>query len=151
MNIMTWVWLGVLVLFVIIELVDAGTLVSIWFSLGAVIPLCMTAYQTYAAWYIILQVIVFGAVSIFSILYLRKFAKKALFKNDKETTNLDMYLGKEIKVLRVEEDRAVVKLNGIEYTIIGKNEEEKFEVGQKVSIVKFSGNKIIVKKVDVKE
>lgn len=150
MNIMTWVWLGVLVLFVLVELVDAGTLVSIWFSLGAIIPLCMTAYQTYATWYIILQIVVFGLVSTLSILFLRKFAKKALFKNNNETTNLDMYLGKEIKVVKVENGKAVAKLNGIEYTVIGEKEEN-FEVGEKVSIVKFSGNKIIVKKIENKE
>ncbi len=148
---MTYIWLTILVLFVIIELIDAGTLVSIWFSFGAIIPLLMTIYQTNAVWYIILQVVVFGLVSTFSILYLRKFAKKALFKNSKETTNLDMYLGKELKILKVDDEKAVAKLNGVEYNISGEDEEEKFEVGEKVSIVKFSGNKIIVKKVIVKE
>lgn len=141
---MQYLWLAVIILCVIVEFIDAGTLVSIWFSVGAVIPCFMGFYQTTNPWYISSQFIIFGIISTVCLVFLRKIAKKLLFKNSKETTNLDALVGKNVKVLSCEENGYTIKLNGIVYSAITENEKD-LNVGDVVEIVKFSGNKVIVK------
>lgn len=141
---MQYLWLAVIILCVIVEFIDAGTLVSIWFSVGAVIPCFMGFYQTTNPWYISSQFIIFGIISTVCLVFLRKIAKKLLFKNSKETTNLDALVGKNVKVLSCEENGSTIKLNGIVYSAITENEKD-LNVGDVVEIVKFSGNKVIVK------
>lgn len=144
---MLYIWLAIIVLGVIVELIDSGTLVSCWFSVGAVIPLCMSIYKTNNAWYISAQVIVFGLVTVLCIIFLRKIAMRLLFKND-EKTNLDVHIGKRLKVISVSEDatRATIKLNDVEYTAVGEDDEI-FEVDKRVEVLRFKGNKVIVKKI----
>lgn len=141
---MQYLWLAVIILCVIVEFIDAGTLVSIWFSVGAVIPCFMGFYQTTNPWYISSQFIIFGIISTVCLVFLRKIAKKLLFKNSKETTNLDALVGKNVKVLSCEENYSTIKLNGIVYSAIAEDEKD-LNVGDVVEIVKFSGNKVIVK------
>lgn len=149
---MLWIWLAVIVVALIIELIDAGTLVSAWFSVGAVIPFFMSLWRTNNPVYISAQVVVFGVVTTLCLVFLRKLALKYLYKGKQERTNLDNVVGKKLKVLRVDEDktRAVVKINGIEYTATTEKEEVTFEINDEVEVVKFEGNKVIVKKVENK-
>lgn len=142
---MLYVWLAVIAAGLLLEAVEAGTLVTIWFSAGAVIPLIMSFWGITDAWYIILQLIVFCVVTIFSLLYLRRFVRKFIQKNSKGKTNMDMYVGKSFKVSRVDGEIAYIKLNGIEYHIVTEKEED-FELNEKVEIVKIKGNKVIVEK-----
>ncbi len=147
---MLWVWLAVIVVALIIELIDAGTLVSAWFSVGAVIPFFMSFWRTNNPVYISAQVVVFGVVTTLCLVFLRKLALKYLYKGKQERTNLDNVVGKKLKVLSVNEDktRAIVKINGIEYTATTESEETPFELNSEVEVVRFEGNKVIVKKVE---
>ncbi len=146
---MLYIWLAVFVLGLIIELIDAGTLVSMWFSVGAVIPFVMSCWRIDSPWYITAQVIVFGVVTALCLIFLRKVALKVLFKNNKYKTNMDQYVGKKLKVLSVDEDgeKFIVKLNGIEYNAMAEKEDIKFELKEEVEVVRFEGNKIIIRKV----
>lgn len=147
---MLYIWLGVIALGLIIEIIDAGTLVSAWFSVGAIIPFLMSIWRTNNAWYITAQVVVFGIVTALCLIFLRKLALKLLFKNNKDKTNLDLYVGKKLKVLSVAEDGevATVKLNGIVYNAIAESEGVQFAEKEEVEVVRFEGNKIIIKKVN---
>ena len=78
---MLYVWLAVLCIGLVIEVIEAGTLVSIWFSVGAVIPLFMSIWRTNSAIYIASQFVVFGLVTICSLVFVRKIARNALLKN----------------------------------------------------------------------
>ncbi len=142
---MLYIWLAVICVGLLVEVLEAGTLVSIWFSLGAVIPFFMSFYRVDSAWYIALQVGIFGVVTLLSLIFLRKVAKKTLFKNSKEKTNLDAIVGKKLKIVSQVEDVFYAKLNGIEYRVVC---EENLQVGEKVEVVKLEGNKLIVKKED---
>lgn len=146
---MLYIWLAVLVLGLIIELIDAGTLVSAWFSVGAVIPFIMSFWRVDSPWYITAQVVVFGVVTALCLIFLRKMALRVLFRNNKNKTNLDMYIGKKLKIQSVQDDgeRATVKLNGIQYSAIAEQEDVKFELKEEVEVVRFEGNKIIIRKV----
>lgn len=144
---MIWIWVAVFCGGLLLELVQAGTLVSVWFSAGAVIPFFMSLWQTTEPWYICVQILVFGIVTILCLVFLRKIAQKTLFKNSKEKTNLEVSLGKRTKIVSNEKGKAYLRLNDIEYRAVSVNEEDDLQVGDTVEIVKFSGNKVIVREV----
>ena len=146
---MLWVWLGVICVGLIVEAIEAGTLVSIWFSLGAVIPLFMSFYRTNDPLYISLQFIIFGITTILLLVFIRKLAKKWLFKNSNEKTNLDAYVGKKYVVKEIIDGNAYIKINGVGYAV--EDEDDKLEVGDNVVIKEFKGNKTVVSKVKEKE
>lgn len=147
MEIMTYVWLGVICACLIVEAANAGSLVSIWFSIGAVIPLCMSFVNNSSTVYIIAQILVFGVVSALCMLFLRKIAKKFLYNNKDGKTNLELVVGKKMKISNKYQETPYVKFNGIEYSVIEENEQE-LEINDIVELIKFDGNKIIVKKVN---
>ena len=143
---MVYVWLAIIAAGLILEAIEAGTLVTIWFSVGAVIPLILSLFGITELWYIILQLIIFGIVTILCLIFLRKIAKKTLFKNVKEKTNLDALIGKKFKVISADNDVCYIKINGIEYRAIAEDEAN-LEVEDLVEVIKLEGNKVIVKKV----
>ena len=146
MEVMTFVWLGVICASLIVEAVNAGTLVSIWFFAGAVVPLGMSFVDNSSTVYIVSQILVFGVVTALCIVFLRKIAIKYLYNNKDSKTNLDLVVGKKIKISKKYENIPYVKFNGIEYSVFEENEEN-LEIEDSVEIIKFEGNKIIVKKV----
>ena len=150
---MLYIWLGVLCVGLLVESLNAGTLVTIWFSAGAVIPLIMSCFGITSAGYITAQIIIFGAVTSLCMIFLRKIAKKMLFKNTKDKTNLDLYVGKKFKITNKYNNVTYIKFNGIEYSAYLEDDDKinDLEIGDNVEIVRFEGNKAIVKKVEDKK
>lgn len=142
---MLYIWLAVICIGLIIEALQTGTLVSIWFSAGAVIPFIMSFWQTDAVWYVTLQILIFGIITSLLLIFIRKIAKKMLFRNDQATTNLDSLINKKVKVSQINEDIVYVKVNDVEYRAIGLDAED-LSVGQYVIIKKLDGNKVIIEK-----
>ncbi len=145
MEIMFWVWLGVLALTLIIELCTME-LVSIWFTLGAIIPFILSAI---GGIYIELQIAIFVVVSALLIIFVRKYAKKLLLKNMNEKTNLDSIVGKHFRVVEETtfEKNGTVKINDVVWSIMGENQET-IEKGSIIEVLRVEGNKLIVKKVE---
>ena len=141
---MLWVWLAVICIGLIVEAAEAGTLVSVWFSIGAIIPLFMSFWKTNDPVYISLQFIIFGVVTIILLVFIRKFAKRLLFKNSNEKTNMDSYIGKKYQVKEKVDGNAYIKINGVGYAV--QDEDEELEIGDTVEVIKFKGNKTVVKK-----
>ncbi|MBO5954991.1 MAG: NfeD family protein [Clostridia bacterium] len=146
---MLYIWLAVLCVGLLIESLNAGTLITIWFSAGAIIPLIMSFWGITTPAYITVQVIIFGLVTALCLIFLRGVAKRVLFKNSKDKTNLDMYIGKKYTVTAKYSNMTYIKFNGIEYNAIIEHDDEvnDLEIGDKVEIIRFEGNKAIVKKV----
>lgn len=146
---MLYIWLAVLCVGLLVEALHAGTLVSIWVSAGAVVPLIMSFWRITTPAYITIQVVVFGVVTALCMIFVRKIAKKLLFKNNKDKTNLDLYVGKKFTISNKYGNVTYIKFNGIEYSAVLENDDEinDLELGDKVQIVKFEGNKAIVEKV----
>lgn len=146
---MMYVWLAVLCVGLVVESINAGTLITIWFSVGAVVPLIMSFWGITTSGYITTQVIVFGVVTTLCLVFLRKIAKKLLYKNSKDKTNLDLYIGKKYTITNKYGNVTYIKFNGIEYSAILENDDEvnDLEMNDKVEIIRFEGNKAIVKKV----
>lgn len=144
---MLYIWLAIICVGLVIEFLDAGSLVSVWVSVGAIVPLLMSIWKNNAVWYITLQVIVFGVITLLCMVFLRRICKRLLFKNTNEKTNMEAIIGKKVKIKSVANEVMYVKVNDVEYRAVAENEDESFEVGAEVEIVKISGNKIIIKKI----
>ena len=145
---MLYIWLGVLCLGLLVESLNAGNLVTIWFSVGAIVPLIMSCWGITNPAYITTQIIIFGVVTSLCMIFLRKIAKKTLFKNSKDKTNLDLYIGKKFEISNKYNNNTYIKFNGIEYSAFleGDDEINDLELGDKVEIIRFEGNKAIVKR-----
>ena len=150
---MLYIWLGILCLGLLVESINAGTLVSIWFSAGAVIPLIMSLFNINTPLYIALQIVIFGVVSILCLVFLRKICKKLLFNNMQDKTNLDLYIGKKFTISAKYDNVTYIKFNGVEYSAMleGDDEVNDLKLGDRVEIIRFQGNKAIVKMARTKE
>lgn len=86
---MMWlVWLGVGLLAVVLELLTASALVSIWFAVGA----CAAALVSLLDFSIGIQIAVFVIMSFLSMLIVRPVAARYL-RGNVVRTNADRYIG----------------------------------------------------------
>lgn len=140
-----YLWIVWLAVFVIALLVEWATseLVSLWFALGALIALVFSIVPGVAWW---VQLIVFAVISFATFLFIRPMLKK-LIKRDQVDTNIDEIVGKRGIMTDEYTDlhQGEVKINGVLWTAINTNENEKIEKGTKVTVVAVEGNKLIVK------
>ena len=150
---MLYIWLGILCVGLLVEALNAGTLITIWFSVGAIIPLVMSCWGITSPAYITIEIVIFGIVTALCMIFLRKIAKKVLFKNVKDKTNLDLYIGKKYTIINKYNNITYIKFNGIEYSayLEGDDEINDLEIGDKIEILRFEGNKAIVKLLNKKE
>lgn len=88
-NISVFVWLGVTVLFAVIELITVQ-LTTVWFALGAFIAMLLAVFGVDN---LAVQITVFAVVSAAALILTRPLVKK--FINQKaQPTNADMAIGK---------------------------------------------------------
>jgi len=109
-----YIWLGLMVVFIIVEAVCAIHLVSIWFAAGALVAMIAAALGA-KLW---LQVTLFILVSGVLLALLWPMVKKFLRPNLKKT-NLDSIIGSTGLVTGTVdnmESTGQVKLNGMEWT-----------------------------------
>lgn len=132
-----------MLLFIILIFIEIITvnLVSIWFSLGALIAFIFSLFIENTTW----QIAIFVGVSLLSLLLTKKFVKK-LRVNDVVATNLDRVIGligivtEEVNELEPGE----VKVDGKRWSAISN---KKIRVGSKVEILSIDGVKLNVKEV----
>ena len=142
MNVMFWVWLGVIVVSVIVELITLD-LVSIWFAFGAVIPFILAIFKEIPEW---VGIIIFIVVSGVLVLFVRKLTQKWLYRSSDSTTNTEALKGRSSRLLEsiTEDDDGAVRFNGIVWTAVSENDEP-IEKGKFVEVVKIKGNKLVVR------
>ena len=142
---MVWLWLGLFLFAILIEALSQD-LIAIWFALGALVSLVLSAIPG-LAWYV--ELIVFAFVSFFVMFLTRPLAKK-LLQNAIRYTNVDEMVGKRFEVLKEisKYQNGEVKINGIIYTASLMEEEyENIAAGEIVEVVTFKGNKVVVRKI----
>ena len=143
---MVWVWLSVFVLTIVIEAISQA-LISIWFFLGSIIALILSAFPI-IPWYA--EVVVFAAVSFLTLALTRPLAKRLLF-NATRYTNVDELVGKRVKVIREisKFENGEVKIHDIIYNAsLLEEETETIKKDEVVEIVTFKGNKVVVRKIN---
>jgi membrane protein implicated in regulation of membrane protease activity len=140
---MTVFWLVAMIGLFIVEAATVN-LVTIWFAFGALAAL-ITSIAGGELW---LQIVMFIAVTIITLIPTRKLAKKYFGKNRHQATNADMYIG---QLCTVTEDidninaLGAVRCMGKEWTARSES-GEKIAAGETVTAVAIEGVKLIVKK-----
>lgn len=139
-------WFIVAVIFGVGELMTAS-LTLIWFSIGALLAMFLSIFIES----ILLQIIIFAAVSIILLVI----ATKYLVDRDKDvkySTNLQGLISQKAIVTQDIEPYEVgaAKLNGEEWSAVSKD-ETKIEIGRLVEVVAIEGVKLIVKEVNAQD
>lgn len=136
------VWIAVMVVGVAIELVVSGSLISIWFSFGALSAIVV--HNIYSN--ITLEILVFLMVSLLMLLGFKPFVVRYLQK-DKQPTNLDRYYGHHFRLLKAisAEEPGEIMIEGVVWRVISVDKSV-YEVNSMVKIVGMDGNKYIVEK-----
>ncbi len=137
------VWLIILALCLGVEIATLG-LVTIWFAGGALV----TFFVAMVTDSLLIQVIVFLAVSLLLLFFTRPIAKK-YYNNKRTKTNVDSLIGEQCKVTETIDnfnEAGTVLLNGLEWTARSKDETV-IEAGARVKVCAVDGVKVIVEKV----
>jgi membrane protein implicated in regulation of membrane protease activity len=143
---MLWIWLGVFVAAVVLEAMTQD-FVSIWFSVGALVCLCIC--NTIPFW---AEFIVFSIISLITLILTRPLVKKLMERNERYT-NVDEMIGKRVKVIKEisKYENGEVKINGIIYTATLLEESDiTIKVDSVVEIVAIKGNKVSVRELEQK-
>lgn len=138
-----WLWIGVLIGSVLLEVLTASALICIWFAPGALIGLIANQLNLSFA----VQIILFFAVSILSFVIIRPMAKDYL-KGNIIATNADRVIGKHTRMTKTyhEGGYGEVRINGVIWNAIAYDSKDINE-GSLVEILSIDGTKLIVKKI----
>lgn len=144
--------MGTLILWIIISvmalLVDIATsaFLFVWFTVGGIAAILALIFN----YSFTMQLIVFIAVSGISMGIGYPIVRKSLRKTVTKTSTMEeSYVNRELNVDEDIIETARVKIDGIYWTI--KNSGEPVKKGDKVVIKGIEGNKLIVKKQNLKE
>ena len=141
------VWLGLFVIMLGVEALGPA-LVSVWFALGALVSMIISFIPGVTWW---IEVVVFVVVSIAAFLALRPLSKRFIKRNEIKS-NVDSLVGK--KGIVIEKisflNPGTCKINDVIWTAVALDEKATIEKGDVVEVVTIDGNKLIVKKVEVK-
>ena len=137
----TIVWLGLLILFLAVEIATVG-LTSIWFAGGALAGLLLDLAGLDVVWQIIAAVV----VTVILLIFTRPFAVKFV-NNNHEKTNYEGIIGKVIRITETVDNinqTGVAVLNGQEWTVRTVNDEMILVPDTVAKVVSISGVKLIV-------
>ena len=137
------IWLGLFILLLVIEIITVG-LTTIWFAAGALAALAANVLGAD----LIIQIIIFLAVSVVLLIFTRPWAEKHLNRK-RVRTNYEREIGKVISITEKVDNlnqtgKSVV--DGQEWTVRSKNDSEIFEAGALARVAAVSGVKLIVEK-----
>ena len=137
------IWLGLFILLLVIEIITVG-LTTIWFAAGALAALAANVMGAD----LIIQIIIFLAVSVVLLIFTRPWAEKHLNRK-RVRTNYEREIGKVIRITEKVDNlnqtgKSVV--DGLEWTVRSKNDSEIFEAGALARVAAVSGVKLIVEK-----
>lgn len=139
----TFVWIGLLIVFLIIEIVTVG-LTSIWLAGCSLAALLLDIAGVGLMW----QVVAFFVVSFLLLVFTRPFAVKYINAHH-EKTNYEGVIGKIVRVTETVNNLAqtgTAVVNGLDWTARSEKDEEVLEPGELAKVVSISGVKLIVKK-----
>ena len=137
------IWLGLFILLLVIEIITVG-LTTIWFAAGALAALAANVLGAN----LIIQIIIFLAVSVVLLIFTRPWAEKHLNRK-RVRTNYEREIGKVIRITEKVDNldqtgKSVV--DGQEWTVRSKNDSEICEAGELARGAAVSGVKLIVEK-----
>lgn len=140
---MVYIWLGILVLMVIVELLTTQ-LVTIWFAVGALVSFFLALFGVEQTW---IQILAFLIVSAAALAVTRPLVRKTL-KRKTEPTNADMVIGKTAIVTEKIDNIAgtgLVKVGGTVWSA-RTADQSVIEEAQEVEVQEIQGVKLMVTK-----
>lgn len=144
---MIWIWLGMIILFGVVEAATAG-LVSIWFVAGSVAALLSAILDASTT----IQIAVFLVVSILALAATRPLVRK-LHDRKAIPTNLDRVLGLVGRVTEPIDNKnstGAVYVDGKTWTA-RSSDNSTYAVGELVIVQKIEGVTLFVEKTTVEE
>jgi len=140
-NNLPWFWLGMVVVFTVIEVFTAG-LTTIWFAIGS-IPMIFLSFLPIPFLY---QVLIMLVISIVLLIFTRPFFVKKLNAN-KEKTNVDALIGKTALVTKkiTKFEKGEVKIDGKIWTAKSVSDED-LDAGTECLLQSIEGVTAIVSK-----
>lgn len=143
-----WVWLGVLVIFVVCELITPS-LTTIWFAGGALAAFIMALFKL-PLW---AQIVAFFVVSLVLLFFTRPVFTK-IFKIGSAKTNVEGLIGRRAKVIEQIDNNGqtgCAVVGGQEWTARAEDDAEIIPENTLVEIVRISGVKLIVRQLGESE
>lgn len=140
-NVMLFVWLGLLALFLIAEFATVQ-LTTVWFALGALVSLLLAAFGVDN---LAVQIIVFALVSLVSLILTRPLVKKWMNRRT-QPTNADMVIGEEAVVTEAIDNaqaKGLVKVKGAVWSARSADDRQ-IPIGATVTVKAIEGVKLIV-------
>ncbi len=138
---MVWLWLSLLIALIITEAATVQ-LTTVWFAFGALVSMLLAVFGVKS---ILIQVIVFLAVSLVSLIATRPLVKKYVNKKS-QPTNADRCIGS-LAVVTEEinnlQETGGVKINGLIWTARSSSSDT-ISVGTTVTVKAIDGVKLIV-------
>lgn len=138
-----FVWLGLLIVFLIIEAATVG-LTSIWLAGGALAGLLVNLVGLNLVW----QISIFLVVSFVLLFFTRPFAVRYI-NSHHEKTNYEGIIGKVVRITETVDnlqEAGTAVVNGLEWTTRTEEDGEILHPGELAKVVNISGVKLIVKK-----
>lgn len=138
-----WMWIGVIVLAIIVEVVT-DQLVSIWFVPSAIVATILDFAKVGIIWQVLVFLLLSAAGIIFAKLFLPKIAPGGKVK-----TNIDAIIGERCVVTEKIDNYAgcgQVKVKGQIWSARGVEDSDVFDEGEVLHVVAIEGVKVICKK-----
>ena len=137
-NFMMWIWLGVVVICIVIELLTTS-LTTIWFALSGILMIFLSKTGMELQW----QILIFIAVACILLVVTRPLLMK---KIKIHKTNVNSLEGQEVLILKTaskfQKGEAKTK-NGVIWNCVSETEEEIPE-GATGTVTKVDGNTLII-------
>ena len=140
-NVMLFVWLGLLALFLIAEFATVQ-LTTVWFAVGALVSLLLAAFGVDN---VAVQIIVFALVSLIMLILTRPLVKKWMRRRT-QPTNADMVIGEQAVVTEAIDNaqaEGLVKVKGAVWSARSAD-DSRIPVGAAVTVKAIEGVKLIV-------
>ena len=140
-NVMLFVWLGLLALFLIAEFATVQ-LTTVWFAVGALVSLLLAAFGVDN---VAIQIIVFALVSLIMLILTRPLVKKWMRRRT-QPTNADMVIGEQAVVTEAIDNaqaEGLVKVKGAVWSARSAD-DSRIPVGAAVTVKAIEGVKLIV-------
>ncbi len=138
---MTYIWLGIAIISIVLEVLTPGALVSIWFAPAGIVSMLLSIFGVPA----FVQIPVFIVLSLLSIFLLRPLVAKHVVT----PTNIDAIIGARAVVVERIENIAgcgLVKVGSTVWSARALSDDEIYEPNAVLTVVAVEGVKLICKK-----
>ncbi len=138
---LAWVWLGLAILFIVIELLTFN-IITLWFAIGALVSVFISFLPIPFSY----QILIFLLISVTLLVLTRPLVLKKL-EEKKQKTNVDSLIGKKVLVVKaiLPFEKGEIKINGTIWS--AKTEgNEKIDKDSECTILRIEGVTAIVEK-----